>query len=272
MKILSWNTAKRLKKVTLQTDFLKECDSDIIALQEILPSTEAAFRKLLKPDYPFIISSFDLAKDRSILVNKRMFGQILASKYQLNPLNPYLFNVPWPERVLSASVKVGAMSFDIHTTHIPPGSSNGWTKIEMIDGIVSFFRDKHENFQILCGDFNTPQKEDKENGVITFGQKIKLDGQVVVRGKFRGGFGLEWDAAERSLFSELSKYGLLEVFRKLHPNDFDAYSWQFTRKDKIFRTRFDHIFADERLQFLACEYLNYQRHLSDHSPIFAQFS
>ena len=269
MKLLSWNTAKRLKRVEEQSGFISKHQPDIVAFQEVLPSTEAAFRKFLSPNYPFIVSSFELADNLSLLIKKRMFGQLIASKYEIEKQNPKLFNVPWPERVLSVSVKVGPKKYDIHTTHIPPGSSNGWTKVEMIDGIVNYFQNRRENFQILCGDFNTPQKEDKENGIITFAQRIRIDAHVVVRAKFRGGLGKDWDAAERSLFEKLNDYGLVDVFRTLYPNDFTAYSWQFKRQGKIFRTRFDHIFADKRLEFLTCKYLNDQCDLSDHSPIFA---
>jgi exonuclease III len=271
MRLVSWNTAKRLKKVKQQTEFIGKYDPDIIALQEIIPSSEAAFRKLLKQDYPFIVSSFDLAEDISLLVKKRMFGQLIASKYKLTALSPRIFNVPWPERVLSASIKIGAVTFDLHTTHIPPGSSNGSKKIEMIEGIVKFFKNSQENIQILCGDFNTPQREDDNNGLVTFGQRIRSDGSVVLRDKFRGGFGSDWDSTERSLFVQLNHYGLADTFRHLHPNDFNAYSWQFRRKEKTFRTRFDHIFADKRLKFLSCSYLNYQGNLSDHSPILAEY-
>ena len=74
LRIVSWNTAKRLKKVSLQADFIRKISPDIIALQEIIPSTESAFRQVLSTDYPFIISSFELASDLSILNKKRMFG------------------------------------------------------------------------------------------------------------------------------------------------------------------------------------------------------
>ena len=59
MKILSWNTAKRLKRAPQQHDFIKQIDPDIIALQEILPSTELEFKKLLTNKYPYIVSSFN---------------------------------------------------------------------------------------------------------------------------------------------------------------------------------------------------------------------
>ena len=97
----------------------------------------------------------------SLIQNKRMSGQLIASIFEMEALNPKLFNLPWPERVLSLSVNLGQAKCDIHSTHIPRGSSNDWTKIEMITGIIDFFAIRHDSFQILFADFNTPQKEDK---------------------------------------------------------------------------------------------------------------
>ena len=103
MKLLSWNTAKRLKKVSQQSDIIKQINPDVVALQEIIPSSELEFKKLFKSKYPYIVSSFELATDLTILKNKRMFGQLIASKYPFTPLDPKNFKIPWPERVLSVS-------------------------------------------------------------------------------------------------------------------------------------------------------------------------
>ena len=271
MKLLSWNTAKRLKKVSQQHDFIKQIDPDIIALQEILPSTELEFKKLLTNKYPYIVSSFELAKDLTILKNKRMFGQLIASKCPFTPLDPENFKIPWPERVLSVSAEIGNKKLHIHTTHIPPGSSNGWIKIDTIKGIVGYFSEKSDYDQILCGDFNTPQKEDEENGIITFGQTVRSSGKVVTKRQFRGGLGVDWDKGERSLFNALREYGLIDVFRELNPNNYEAYSWLFIRKGRSFKKRFDHIFADKQLKTISCDYYNAPSNLSDHRPIVSQF-
>ena len=63
---IGWNTAKRLKKVPQQYDLIKQINPDVIALQEIIPSTELEFKKLLKNKYPHIGSSFELATDLTI--------------------------------------------------------------------------------------------------------------------------------------------------------------------------------------------------------------
>ena len=271
IKFLSWNTAKRLKRTEEQFCFILNQQPDVIALQEILPSTEQKYRSLLADVYPNIISSFDLAPDKSILRGKRMFGQLMASKVPFTAINPEKFAVPWQERILSVTLSAPTRTLDFHTTHIPPGTSNGWVKIFMIEGIVKTIISSLPVPQILCGDFNTPQAETEEYGIVTFGQRFKAAREPVIYKKFRGGTGTDWDTGERCLFEGLRTHGVVDSFRTMHPNNYEAYSWSFTRKGKNFRNRFDHFFASEELTVKECEYLNYQGNLSDHSPIICEY-
>ena len=103
---LTWNTAKRVKYAYDQTKLIKEFNPDIVALQEIILSSEKKFKKLLSKNYKHIVSSFELAPDLSLLTNKRMFGQIIASNFPLKPEDPNNFDVPWKERVLSTKINI----------------------------------------------------------------------------------------------------------------------------------------------------------------------
>ena len=126
---LTWNVAKKKKLIEQQISFINQISADIVALQEITVKTEYEFKKNLIKSYPHIISSFELISDPSILINKRMFGQLIASKFPLVAISPDEINIPWPERVLSVRIS-GEKEMLFYTTHIPPGSSNGWIKIE----------------------------------------------------------------------------------------------------------------------------------------------
>ena len=270
--LISWNTAKRLKQIEGQIEFLHDQGADLVALQEVLPSTEAVFRSAFKHTHPFQVSSFELALDSTLLTKKRMFGELLVSKFPIEPQSPDLVRIPWTERLLSAKVTIGIHDFILHTTHIPPGSSNGWIKVEMLNGIFDHLvENKNRISQILCGDFNTPKLEDKTLGLVTFAQHIDKSGEVKTKKVFRGGDAKKWDKAERKFFKDLPQHGLSETFRKIHPDDFVAYSWSFIRKGREFRNRFDHIFASKKFITKSCEYLNIPRILSDHKPISAVF-
>ena len=177
--------------------------------------------------------------------------------------------VPWRERALSVQLHAPERDLRFLTTHIPAGASDGWIKVETIQGIVENLLSNLGANQILCGDFNIPQSVSAELDVVTFGQWITKGGKAVVRTKLRGGSGEDWDAAERALFEDLKQVGIRDAFRDKHPELFDAYSWSFKRNGKIFRNRFDHVFVSEGFEVEFCEFKNDQNNLSDHSPILA---
>ena len=90
----------------------------LFALQEILPSTEVVFKSAFEHTLPFQVSSFDLAVDRTVLNKKRMFGELILSKFPMEPQSPDLVRIPWTERLLSAKVTIGTRDLILHTTHI----------------------------------------------------------------------------------------------------------------------------------------------------------
>jgi exonuclease III len=273
LKVISWNTAKRLKHVEGQIDFIHQTRPNVIALQEIIPSTETVFLSQLNKSYPYKASSFELANDLSVLTKKRMFGELILSKFPIRAKDPNLAKVLWPERLLSVSIEIGKQNVSLHTTHIPPGSSNGWIKIQMINGIVSYLiANAEKETQILCGDFNTPQLENETFGVITWGQKLNKAEQPIIRKNIRGDDGKLWDASERSLFVELHKHGIVETFRQANPSDYNSYSWSYSREGKLFKRRYDHFFANSTLKVVSCNYLDPPPGLSDHLPICAEYS
>lgn len=265
---LTWNVAKKKKLIEQQIGFINQIGADIVALQEITVKTEYEFKKNLIKSYPHIISSFELISDLSILINKRMFGQLIASKFPLVAISPDELNIPWLERVLSVRI-LGEKEMLFYTTHIPPGSSNGWIKIDMISGLTRQLIANNNKLQILCGDFNTPQFELPDHGVVTFAQRLK-NGIPITRKTFRGGLGKDWDAGERSLFEDLSKNGITDSFRSLHPGR-EEYSYQFIGKNRIYQKRFDHFFASDSFRVEEVEYLKEKPELSDHFPLLVRY-
>ena len=268
---LTWNTAKRLKYVDEQVELIKNVNADIVALQEVIESTNNLYLQKLINDYPYISSSFDLVKDKSILKNKRMFGQIIASKFPLEPEDPMKIEIPWNERVLSVTIQINDKDILFHTTHIPPGSQNGWIKIQTLNGIYNYLKDTQNKLHILCGDFNTPKEEFADRGLMTFAQLKSAKGELKVKSNFRGGKGEDWDRGERDLMN-LKEIGYPDSYRLLNSYTTSDYSWSFKRKEKIIKRRFDHFFASKEIQVISIEYLHNQKHMSDHSPLFVKYA
>ena len=49
---LTWNTAKRLKYVYDQVKLIQQTNPDIVALQEVIISSDKKFKRLLASHYP----------------------------------------------------------------------------------------------------------------------------------------------------------------------------------------------------------------------------
>lgn len=274
MRLISWNLNARRAKAPLQVAALIAREPDIVALQEVTKSTLPILRAaLIAGGLTNVEDSFSLAPDGFDAKGPRRYGQITASHYSLSSMPPTLFALPWPERVLSVRVDVNRRALDIHNTHIPPGSGNGWTKIAMLNGIHAALAVSASVPRILCGDFNTPQHETATGEVITWGQRRSSDGSWRVVGTRRGGPGAEWDAGERQVLTGLADYDLIDVYRALRGYTETDSSWVLSRGGKETGRRFDHVFASSALRAVSCSYLHHLRvsGLSDHAPIEVEF-
>jgi exonuclease III len=272
LKILTWNIKQgggnRIKQ---QIDVIENQNADIVALQEINDNNRYKYREyLFSNGYDHIIDSFEIVYDANILTESRKYGQIIASKYSLETLSHTSIDVPFPERITICNISVNSTTFTFMTIHIPPGSSNGWYKIETFEGIYQYIQ-KNKLFPlILCGDFNTPKQEMDDGTVITWGQKIKKNYRIVTD-KSRGP---RWDRGERMILRGLENFGIVDVYRYLNGYILNEYSWYWKGKGKEVGRRYDHFFASKILEPISCFYLHEYREqgLSDHSPMIAVFS
>jgi len=275
MRVISWNTNARSRRVVDQIEYLQNRRPDVIALQEVTAKSISLFRTgFQKIGFQFIHDSFELFRNPSLSKGSRRYGVMIASKYPAKLARRNLLHVPWKEKVLSASIECPEVSFDLHATYIPPGSSNGWKKVEILEGIHEGLSKHTRRPRILCGDFNSPQEEFPTGEVVTWAQRIRIDGKVTLRKRFRNGDGARWDAAERNILTGLKKYDLSDVYRTLRGWEAQDFSWYPIRKNKkVAGRRFDHIFASNSLKAVRCCYLADARQngLSDHSPIETDF-
>lgn len=255
MRLMTWNVNGRVKNILAQVDAMEKSECDIIALQEVKINTAKIFHSELKKlGFNHITDSFIHSSNPSILIGPRKYGELIASKCPIQILPPQDFDVPWPERVLSIIVDTSLGPLEIHTTHVPPGASNGWIKIETLEGIFKRLAIKSEIPRILCGDFNTPQRETPDGKVITW-----------------GGSGDRWDLGERNVLVGLAEYNLPDVFRFLCGYSVEEFSWY--ARPHIGR-RFDHIFASKELLTNSNCYYNHwvrENWLSDHSAMVIDF-
>ena len=157
---------------------------------------------------------------------------------------------------------------ELHAAHIVPGSTYGWTKIEMFEGIHRRLRGQSAVSRILCGDLNSPKAETPDGQIVTFGHRVRQNGTIAIRrGQER------WASGELGVLQGLAQYGLPDIFREVNGYDVEAFSWFAKRKSLAIRRRFDHVFASGDLNAFVCQYMTHvvDQRLSDHAAIRAVF-
>ena len=201
----------------------------------------------------------------------RRYGLVIAGRFPLRSLTS-VHEVPWPERILSVSVLAPSCAINVHTTHIPPGCTNGWMKIEMLKAVSAIVSEHLNRPSVLCGDFNVPQAETTAGRIVTWGEDV-VDGEPQFWGRWRGGDGRDWDRAERTVMEGGAQRHLIDAYRHLHGYGRQEFSWFVKRKEKRIGRRFDHMFCSRELVITGCEYLHGVREdgLSDHSALELDF-
>lgn len=276
MRLISWNVAGRVRSTGAQIRAVLDRDPDLVCLQELRSKTAPEWAEALRgAGLPHSVNSFGLAPNREILTGPRRYGELIACRWRLDPLPQADFNVPWPEKIVSAVAACPTGFLEVHTAHVPPGASNGWTKIDTFNGMFARLACPSPIPRILCGDFNSPQHETSAGEIVTWGQR-PVEGGFVHWGRSGGRTGREWDAGERSVLAGLAEHDLPDAFRSLHGYDRQEFSWYLARKAQgaMVRRRFDHVFASRRLRVRACRYLHAFREdgLSDHASMELDFS
>ncbi|MGI8565438.1 MAG: endonuclease/exonuclease/phosphatase family protein [Pyrinomonadaceae bacterium] len=262
MRLISWNINFR-SDCAQHIYALKKREPDIVVLQEVNPNTLSQLRTGLRG---IELTCVKDNKDIAVQFGRVHYFALIASRWPLTVLSNDAFRVPFPESVFAAVVSNPTTDFELHTTHIPPGSSHGWVKIETFEGIYNRLTSFASRPRILCGDFNSPRQEKFDGRIVTWGQTEKSN--VLRKGRER------WDAGERCVIEGLRDFDLIDVFRFLHGYEVQEYSIVMKHKDKITRRRFDHVFASSLLNATACHYLHElrERGLSNHSPIEVDFA
>jgi exonuclease III len=258
--MISWNVnGRRAEGVDRQADALLDRHPDVIALQEITASSLARWRERLTAGGLAVHadSSQRLSASAGDRDYRRRYFNLLASRWPLEPL-PGL-DVVFPERDLAARLH-SPEPIELHVAHVPPGSTRGLIKVEMLEALYERLAVRAAVSRVPCGDFNTPRQE-------------VPDGTVRFWGDRRGAHRDRWNAAERNVILGLAEHNLADAFRSLRGYREPAASWVWQRVDCAVSRRYDHTFASADLAPTACSYHGAWRDegLSDHAAVEADF-
>jgi exonuclease III len=253
INLLTWNVAGRTVLLADQAAAVARREPDIVALQEVRPSTAALWREALAA--AGLESAADSGRHRD---GRRLFN-LTASRFGLYELSPLAS--PRPERVLSVLAETPAGEIEIHNAHIPPAPSNGLIKVEACEALYGRLGRPSIRRRILCGDLNTPRSESVDGEIETFALNHPENAA-------------RWDAAERSIVEGLAAWDLHDCFRALHGYERQDSSWvMHTRSRRKAAFRLDHVLASAELNVVHCDYIHEWREagFSDHSAMEAVF-
>jgi exonuclease III len=252
MWLLTWNVYGRVRLRPEQAAAVLASEADVIALQEVTPTTVAGWTEDLRRAGYHVLTTADGPRP----ADRRRLGLIVASRAPLSGAAPV--DVPWPERVLPARTA----GLRIYNVHSPVSESPGRVKVRTHEALHAHLA-RGRGSRVLCGDLNTPRRESPEGEVMTFARKSN--------GKLRPERGARHDRAELALIRGLEPYGWRDAFRSLHGYEARDRSWVWPNGGGY---RLDHVIVSRGIDVRRCEYLHEWREhgLSDHSALLAELT
>ena len=254
MRLLSWNVAGRVGDTLLrQIERVLADAADIVCLQEVTPTTQAAWEAALGSEGRPALTSPWVVPPRG----SRRLAVLSAGPAPMEPARaPAL---PWPERHLV--VRVGRPALIVHNLHAPLSSKPDLVKVLTFEALGAALAAERRP-ALLAGDLNTPQYESREGEVQSFA--------VTRSGRIRPALGERHDRAERGVITGLTGAGWRDAFRSLHGYGRRDRSWKPAFRHPGYRL--DHVLVSPGVRVLGCDYRHEWREegLSDHSAIWAE--
>jgi exonuclease III len=252
MWLLTWNVYGRVRRRPEQAAAVLASDADVIALQEVTPTTVTGWTQDLEGAGYHVLTTAAGPRPEG----RRRLGLIMASRTPLAAAAPV--DVPWPERVLPARTA----GLRVYNVHSPVSESPGLAKVRTHEALHEHLA-RGRGPRVLCGDLNTPRRETPEGEVMTFARTSS--------GKLRPERGARHDRAELALIRGLEPYGWHDAFRSLHGYAARDRSWLWPNGGGY---RLDHVIVSRGIEVRRCEYLHVWREqgLSDHSALLAELA
>ena len=276
---------KNKGKLDNRVEAIANVKADIVTLQEVSNEVASYFKeKFPEIGLKYVVTNYDLPDVPNLKTGpskngKAVDGELIASLWPLETIPGFFRKIPWQKSVLSAIITSEEYGeIEIHTVHVPNASSSGrweegpsgdWSsekgttatklrgrqiKVDTFKGIYAALSKlaASNRHRILCGDFNSPKKEEHRDGNVS---NVTYFGDNDNHRR-----------SEEQVLSGLAEYDLADAY----PNK--TFEYSFVYKDGTQR-RLDHIFSSGSLNPKECRYLHYFREsgLSDHSPVYAVY-
>lgn len=246
MKIATWNVNGIRARQADVLAWLERDAPDLVCLQETKASRENVPETLRElPDYWGYWHGF-----------KGYSGVALLVRKSLSPEEPKFVH---PHFDLENRIVVAVVQgITIASIYVPNGGKNFAAKMKFLGEMQAFAEEAHRNGQplVMCGDFNVAHREmdvhPKERAVCT--------GQL---------------PEERALLDGILSNGLVDLGRRMAPDDDQLFSWWAPWRQMRQRNigwRLDYIYAPDKLAKAATScVVERETGTSDHGPVIATF-
>ena len=247
MKIATWNVnGIRARQAQLQ-DFIENERPDVLCLQEIKASTDQL------PVWICDLEGYWCYWHGG----KGYSGVGLHLRRDTFPERP-TFRHPefdYEHRIVTAQLP----SFTVASIYVPNGGKDFPAKMQFLEALASFAAESHAAGQplVLCGDFNVARTDmdvhPKERKPNVIGQR----------------------ADERALLERIIGHGLIDVHRKVEPENADLFTWWApwrSMRQRNIGWRLDLVLASQEVADRTASCV-VQREFgtSDHGPVVAVF-
>lgn len=175
----------------------------------------------------------------------------------------------FPEKILHTTLEIDDTTLELWNVRAVPGSDHGEEKIKILNNVYHRIRKGSDHPCILCGDFNTPNRELADGTVIPW--RYEDEGTVAER----------WVEAELNVLCGLEEFGMVDVFREMHGyGELDRLDVSHATQTEdpcmvaageVEGKRFDHLIASEGLACRDCHYDQDGFECSDHAPVIGEF-
>lgn len=256
IKLISWNVNGRVgAALDRQAAALREEAPHVLCLQEVTVGSEPAWMERLAS-----AGLTEIETTTRLIGSGRRYANLIASHWPLARLSPTEFEIPYPEKVLSAVVAAPSVALEVHNAHLPPGSTRPLHKLATFEGIFERLARPARRPRILCGDFNTPRRE-------------HADGTVETRAGRHAALADRWESAERNVLLGLRDFDLTDAYRGLHGYDTHPASYLPGDRDATER-RYDHIYVSKSAHAVDCGYRGdwLRDGLSDHAAVWVHLA
>jgi exodeoxyribonuclease-3 len=254
MRVASWNINSVRARTDRLVTWLKESSPDVLCLQE-LKCTDDQFPRL----------EIEAAGYRAETFGQKTYNgvAVLSKEPATDVLKGLTDGVEDPQsRLVAATVK----GVRIISVYAPNGQAVGSPayqyKLEWFSRLRKYLdsREKPEGRLVICGDWNVaPEPKDVHDPAAWEGQTL-------------------YSQPEREALERVRGFGLIDTFRKHHPDDvrFSWWDYQQLAFPKNHGLRIDHLYATAPLAE-KCTAADIDRQArkgklpSDHAPVWAEF-